>query len=884
MSESDGTLLARWRNARDADAFRGLFERHAGTVHTAARRILPSADDADDVTQECFLRLAGAAVRRQRSLAGWLHRVATNLSIDRLRSGERTREVALDPDSQRADEHGTADWREIEHAIDQAIDTLPDGQRLVIVEHYLCGHSHTAIARRLGLSREAVTQRMRTGLATLRQALERRGVRIAPAALATGLAQLPKVASSQLPRAVQEAVTQLAAAGPPTAVAATGKSALGLFAAASAIALTVAAAAGFWLLQNSTTAAPATASAASIDAAPANRGQQPQGSPATGVDGSTAAPTAREARQPTARVAPKPREIDGRVVDADGNPIADAEIAIAWEPARIDPDDQLRGYVLDADYWSVDRMQRTRSDADGRFALRGVPAAGKAIATAFRDGSYGNRAAWDLAEADAERVLELAGGKTFAGSLRTASGTPVVDAIVSVYHAYTKHGYSGSPGFATTDQRGVFRLALDPTTEHLTLRINSLQHGQQFFLHVAADEPAELQLRKPGALRGTIRRENGETAAGLHVRVEANVPDPPMSIFYSGWRILQQVDAVIAADGSYRIDGLLPGFTYCAKVVDPKHDARQQNLFPLSPNWNKRFRVEPDSVEIWDFTLASPIVVRGTVRTNGTRTAVPRMKILVEKDGERQNFVYCESDANGDYELRLSTGPGHYRLLATAQLGFDQVTALLAPRFARELTLRGGDERELDLLMCEPSVLPVRVFDRLGQPAKNIGYELKHMLPGGKRAGLSSSCRLDDQGRHRFEIFHATTETTLVVHAFSDGPPIEVGTFRLEPGQQIEERTIRLPAACDITGQAVDASGTALANTTLRVRAELPDGTRDTFHVSTDGDGRFTKKARLPITAIAVTVDAQQRELKWRADHVRLTVDQTCDLGRIALQ
>ena len=57
MTTTDAQLLDRWRNRRDAEAFTLLVERYGNMVHGAARRILQDPVEADDIAQECFLKL-----------------------------------------------------------------------------------------------------------------------------------------------------------------------------------------------------------------------------------------------------------------------------------------------------------------------------------------------------------------------------------------------------------------------------------------------------------------------------------------------------------------------------------------------------------------------------------------------------------------------------------------------------------------------------------------------------------------------------------------------------------------------------------------------------------------------------------------------------------
>jgi len=60
MTRSERTLWRRWVERRDGDAFAALVKRHARFVYDFARRVAGNTADAEDLTQEAYLRLAEA--------------------------------------------------------------------------------------------------------------------------------------------------------------------------------------------------------------------------------------------------------------------------------------------------------------------------------------------------------------------------------------------------------------------------------------------------------------------------------------------------------------------------------------------------------------------------------------------------------------------------------------------------------------------------------------------------------------------------------------------------------------------------------------------------------------------------------------------------------
>src|SRR5260221_4908657 len=74
------------------DAFAALYDRHAGAVHAAASRLTTDRQIAEEVVQETFLALWNRAELfdpATGSLAAWLHTIARNRTVDRLRAGAR---------------------------------------------------------------------------------------------------------------------------------------------------------------------------------------------------------------------------------------------------------------------------------------------------------------------------------------------------------------------------------------------------------------------------------------------------------------------------------------------------------------------------------------------------------------------------------------------------------------------------------------------------------------------------------------------------------------------------------------------------------------------------------------------------------------------------
>jgi RNA polymerase sigma factor (sigma-70 family) len=191
-TETDLSLLRRYAQHRDESAFAEIVRRYGDVVYATGRRVLRDRAGAEDVTQETFLRLMRCPDRCSQSLGGWLHRLATRLAVDALRSqrSRRRREQTYEPPARSDDETRPGDapdlvaWRELSPRIDEALDELPAPARELLVAHFLRGRSQTELAKETGTSPATMCRRMREAVELLRRELSRRGVQVSGTLLA----------------------------------------------------------------------------------------------------------------------------------------------------------------------------------------------------------------------------------------------------------------------------------------------------------------------------------------------------------------------------------------------------------------------------------------------------------------------------------------------------------------------------------------------------------------------------------------------------------------------------------------------------------------------------------------------------------------------------
>ena len=170
---TDDNLLAAVCNG-DQNAFTTLAARHYDVVYRVAWRVLGGPSDAEDVTQEAFLKLwqSPQTLREGRAVRSWLMRVASNLAIDRLRRKQpqlmdELPEVTDDNPSPEA----TLSQSQVAGSVDDAINALPDRQRLALVLTYYEHMSNQQTADIMELSVEAVESLLSRARRNLKSAL-----------------------------------------------------------------------------------------------------------------------------------------------------------------------------------------------------------------------------------------------------------------------------------------------------------------------------------------------------------------------------------------------------------------------------------------------------------------------------------------------------------------------------------------------------------------------------------------------------------------------------------------------------------------------------------------------------------------------------------------
>jgi RNA polymerase sigma-70 factor (ECF subfamily) len=160
---------------------------HADRVYRLAFRLSGNRADAEDLTQETFVRVFKSLAEYQPgTFEGWLHRITTNLFLDMVRRRQRVRFDALPEDagdrlpSRESGPEQAYDQRNLDPEIQRALDALPADFRVAVVLCDLEQLSYEEIAATLGIKVGTVRSRIHRGRALLRQALAHRAPGLRP--------------------------------------------------------------------------------------------------------------------------------------------------------------------------------------------------------------------------------------------------------------------------------------------------------------------------------------------------------------------------------------------------------------------------------------------------------------------------------------------------------------------------------------------------------------------------------------------------------------------------------------------------------------------------------------------------------------------------------
>ena len=163
-----------------APTWQELVRDYSAQVYRLAYRLTGNAYDAEDLTQDVFVRVFKSIHTFQPgTLEGWLHRITTNLVLDQARRRQRIRmdSMSVAPDHVWGSATGPEDLHvdaELDADVAAALEALSPEQRVAVVLCDIEGLSYEEIASVLDVKIGTVRSRIARGRAALREALAHR--------------------------------------------------------------------------------------------------------------------------------------------------------------------------------------------------------------------------------------------------------------------------------------------------------------------------------------------------------------------------------------------------------------------------------------------------------------------------------------------------------------------------------------------------------------------------------------------------------------------------------------------------------------------------------------------------------------------------------------
>ena len=174
--EADRALVERYRNG-DREAFGELVVKYQRPIYNAAFWVLRRPEDASDVTQAVFLKVAERLDEydAQYKFFSWIYRIAVNEALNVLRRNGREEELpdGLDlPDSEHADPERQASDGELASRIRSALMRMSTADRTVLTLRHFSECSYQEIGQILDLDEKTVKSRLFEARARLRRMLK----------------------------------------------------------------------------------------------------------------------------------------------------------------------------------------------------------------------------------------------------------------------------------------------------------------------------------------------------------------------------------------------------------------------------------------------------------------------------------------------------------------------------------------------------------------------------------------------------------------------------------------------------------------------------------------------------------------------------------------
>jgi RNA polymerase sigma-70 factor, ECF subfamily len=157
----------------DERALRQLWTQHSPRIDAVVRRLAGDPDLAADIAQDVWMQIFRAlpSFRGDAQFATWAHRIAVNRTLNALRRVRRVEKVEMLLEDDTVSVEMDSERSFLASSIEQAMQQLPRGARMVFVLHDVEGYTHEAIAEELGITSGASKSQLFKARAKLRRLL-----------------------------------------------------------------------------------------------------------------------------------------------------------------------------------------------------------------------------------------------------------------------------------------------------------------------------------------------------------------------------------------------------------------------------------------------------------------------------------------------------------------------------------------------------------------------------------------------------------------------------------------------------------------------------------------------------------------------------------------
>lgn len=175
VSEAQLIEAARAGNQR---AMGELYAAHSGRVYSVVRRVVGDDHVAEDVSQDAWIRAFEKLhlFRGDAAFSTWMHRLAVNAAVNKLRSQGRRSKLETSPELElpvQEPDESVLNQKQLA----RALDALPNGYRTVLVLHDVEGLTHDEIGERLGIAAGTSKSQLHKARGRMRQLLEPKSTR-----------------------------------------------------------------------------------------------------------------------------------------------------------------------------------------------------------------------------------------------------------------------------------------------------------------------------------------------------------------------------------------------------------------------------------------------------------------------------------------------------------------------------------------------------------------------------------------------------------------------------------------------------------------------------------------------------------------------------------